>query len=113
VTDAAALVVRDLRELISALDRRIPQLERATEADIARNAKVLRDVAVRHIGELTDALPGGAWSVPGDSTSEVRWQAWLAKGRAHEGRTRQKVRAFGLTLFIVAALAMAAVLALG
>lgn len=68
MTDAAALVVRDLRDLIAALDRRIPQLERPSEAEIARSAKALRDMAVRHIRELT----GGSRSAAHDVASEAR-----------------------------------------
>lgn len=44
--------IRDLLELIAALDRRPPRPERAAEAAIARDAAVLRDSALKQIGEL-------------------------------------------------------------
>jgi hypothetical protein len=45
-------LVRELRELISALDRRMPQVERAGEASIARDAATLRARALKRIEEL-------------------------------------------------------------
>jgi hypothetical protein len=45
-------IVRKLRELIDALDRRVPQVERAGEASIARDAAALRARAVTRIEEL-------------------------------------------------------------
>jgi hypothetical protein len=33
--------------------------------------------------------------------SEVRWQAWLAKGRVRDLRTRRRARLFGLVLLVV------------
>jgi hypothetical protein len=45
-------LVRELQELIAALDRRVPRVERAGEAAIAREAAVLRDKAVRRLEEL-------------------------------------------------------------
>jgi hypothetical protein len=54
--------IRDLHELIAALDRRIPQVERAGEAAIARDATVLRDKALQLLADLkASASPG-----PGD-----------------------------------------------
>ena len=47
-----AQAVRELLELIAALDRRVPQVHRAGEASIARDAAALRDRAVRRIEEL-------------------------------------------------------------
>ena len=44
-----------LRELVRAIDRRTPHLERAGETRIAGDAQVLRREAVRRIGELTRA----------------------------------------------------------
>ncbi len=44
--------VRDLRELIAALDRRVPQVQRAGEAAIAREAAGLRARALKRIEEL-------------------------------------------------------------
>jgi hypothetical protein len=44
--------LRDLSELIVALDRRVPQLERSGEASIARAAAKLKDEAVKRIADL-------------------------------------------------------------
>lgn len=44
--------------------------------------------------------------------SDAKWQAWLAKGRAHDRRVQHKVRVFGLVLLVVATLSMAGVLVL-
>jgi hypothetical protein len=45
-------VIADLRELITALDRRVPRLERAGEAGIARDAAALKDEALARIATL-------------------------------------------------------------
>jgi hypothetical protein len=45
-------VIEDLRELIAALDRRVPRLERAGEAGIARDATALKQEALKRIAEL-------------------------------------------------------------
>jgi hypothetical protein len=45
-------LVHDLRELIAALDRRVPRLERDGERDIARDAQALRRAALKRIAEL-------------------------------------------------------------
>jgi hypothetical protein len=45
-------VIKNLHELITALDRRVPRLERTGEAGIARNAAALRREAVERIAEL-------------------------------------------------------------
>ena len=47
-----AQTIRQLRELISALDRRVPQVERAGEISIARAAAVLKSQALTRIEEL-------------------------------------------------------------
>jgi hypothetical protein len=44
--------IRELREFVAALDRRVPQVERVGEADIARDAAALRTRALRRIEEL-------------------------------------------------------------
>lgn len=41
-----------LHELISALDRRMPQVQRAGEASIASAAAQLRSEAIKRIGEI-------------------------------------------------------------
>ena len=50
-------VVRELQELIAALDRRVPQVQRASEASIAREAAALRARALNRIEELERELP--------------------------------------------------------
>jgi hypothetical protein len=51
-TTARAATVRQLRELIVALDRRVPQIERVGEIAIARAAAEIRSAAVKRIEEL-------------------------------------------------------------
>lgn len=51
MTDHATLV-RHLLELVAALDRRMPQVMRAGESAIARDAATLRQRALRRIEEL-------------------------------------------------------------
>ena len=46
-------LVQELRELIAALDRRVPRVERAGESAIARDAAKLRATAVSRLHELT------------------------------------------------------------
>jgi hypothetical protein len=53
----AADLARELQELIAALDRRVPRVERAGEAAIARDAAALRAKAVQRLAELS---PGRA-----------------------------------------------------
>jgi hypothetical protein len=48
-------IVAALRELIAALDRRVPHVERVGEIQIARDAATLRREALRRIEELTRA----------------------------------------------------------
>jgi hypothetical protein len=53
--DASAVrmrTVRHLHDLIAALDRRVPQVERVGEASIAQAAAALRREAVKRIEEL-------------------------------------------------------------
>ena len=47
-----ARTLRELQELVSALDRRVPQVERAGEVAIASAAAVLRSEAVHRIAEI-------------------------------------------------------------
>ena len=44
--------VRELLELVAALDRRVPQVQRAGEASIARDAAALKARALKRIEEL-------------------------------------------------------------
>ena len=47
--------IRQLNELIAALDRRVPQVQRAGEAKIARDAAALKARALKRIEELERA----------------------------------------------------------
>jgi hypothetical protein len=49
---AVTELVRELEELIAALDRRVPRVQEAGEADIARDAAALRAKAVERLAEL-------------------------------------------------------------
>ena len=48
-----AALVRELEELVEALDRRVPRAQRAGEAAIARDAAALRASALERLCELT------------------------------------------------------------
>ncbi len=52
----AAEILRDLHQLIEALDRRVPRLERAGEAQIARDASDLRERASKLILQIEAVL---------------------------------------------------------
>ena len=45
-------LARELEELIAALDRRVPRVEQAGEAEIAHDAAALRAKAVDRLAEL-------------------------------------------------------------
>ena len=49
--------IRELSELIAALDRRMPQVERIGEASIARAAAKLKDEAIKRIVDLERESP--------------------------------------------------------
>ena len=51
-TEASKAAVRHLRELIAALDRRVPQIERAGEVDIAHDTAALKARALERLAEL-------------------------------------------------------------
>jgi hypothetical protein len=53
--EAATSIIATLRELIAALDERVPRVERAGEAQIAKDSAALREAAVTRIEELTRA----------------------------------------------------------
>ena len=53
--------MRELLDLIAALDRRVPRVERAGEVDIARDAAELKARALRRIAEL-DRVPASVES---------------------------------------------------
>lgn len=61
-------LIDDLRELVAALDRRAPRLEREGERDIARDAQGLRRAALKRIAELERSV--SAPSPPIDAVSQ-------------------------------------------
>ncbi len=57
---ARARTIRELQELVAALDRRVPRVERDGESSIARTAAALKAEALKRIEELErDATPEG------------------------------------------------------
>jgi hypothetical protein len=56
-------LVHDLRELIAALDRRVPRLDRDGESDIAHDAQALRRAALQRIAELERSPAAPAMAV--------------------------------------------------
>ena len=55
VVDRTTLM-RHLRELIEALDRRVPHLERTGEIRIARDAAALKKKALERLARLSEAI---------------------------------------------------------
>ena len=63
--DERTRIVRELNELIAALDRRVPHVERVGEIAIARAAAALRDEALKRIATLErEADAGGSTQSP-------------------------------------------------
>ncbi|HEY7444489.1 MAG TPA: hypothetical protein VH701_18810 [Vicinamibacterales bacterium] len=56
-------LVNELRELIAALDRRVPQIEREGEQDIARDSALLKKKAQERIARLENG-PAAPHRVP-------------------------------------------------
>jgi len=54
----ASELTRELEELIAALDRRVPRVEQAGEAAIARDAAALRSKAAKRLAELAKRAVG-------------------------------------------------------
>lgn len=57
--EISAQTVRELHELIAALDRRVPHMERVGETSIARVAALLKSEALKRIEELERADADG------------------------------------------------------
>jgi len=55
-----AQIVRQLHELIAALDRRVPQVERVGETSIARAAAALKSEALKRIEDLEREIRPGS-----------------------------------------------------
>ena len=65
-------LVQELRELVEALDRRLPRVERVGESEIARDAAALRARAVSRLRELTtEDQPETVTRLQGDSKSVI------------------------------------------
>jgi len=62
-------LVHDLRELIAALDRRVPRLEWEGERAIARDAQGLRRAALKRICELERVRCAQATHTVGQETA--------------------------------------------
>ena len=62
-TDATAVdeqrTLAHLRELIEALDRRVPHIESAGEIQIAHDAAAVRDKALERIAEIEQRVKAG------------------------------------------------------
>ena len=58
-------VARRLREVIVALDRRVPRAKNAAEPVIARDAAVLREKAVNRLAEIADQTTSAPSDPPG------------------------------------------------
>jgi hypothetical protein len=52
-------VQRHLRELIAALDRRVPHVERLGEVEIARTATALKKKALQRLAKLQEEAESG------------------------------------------------------
>ena len=65
---AVTELARELEELIAALDRRLPRVEQAGEADIARDAAALRSKAIERLAELVRDASRPAPTSAGDPT---------------------------------------------
>jgi hypothetical protein len=66
-------LTRELEELIAALDRRVPRVERAGEATIAREAAALREKAVASPGRTRQTVRRSANEQrPGVGTAAIR-----------------------------------------
>ena len=69
----SAEIIATLRELIDALDRRVPHVERAGESRIAADAAALRSEAVNRIEALSRAGSGDVNEpAPPDAISDNR-----------------------------------------
>jgi hypothetical protein len=64
----AGELTRELEELIAALDRRVPRVEQAGEAAIARDAAALRAKAAKRLTELAAKRAGRPEPDNGDPT---------------------------------------------
>lgn len=66
------MLLRDLLDLVAALDRRVPGLEREGEYVIARDAQGLRRAALKRVAELERSLPPAAVGAADTSVALAR-----------------------------------------
>jgi len=57
VTGASVKLIRELKELVTALDLRVRRLERDGEVTIARDADALKKKALKRLAEITKTQP--------------------------------------------------------
>src|SRR5690349_870668 len=71
-------IARELHELIAALERRVPQVQRVGEVAIAKAASVLKDEALKRIDEIEREAPPGRYPIqsPGCVTPCARRVTW-------------------------------------
>jgi hypothetical protein len=62
----SAALIRELEELVAALDKRVPRVEHAGEAAIARDAAALRAKAIERLTQLATDPAVRAARDPGD-----------------------------------------------
>jgi hypothetical protein len=61
-----AELVTHLRQLVEALDRRVPHVERDGEEKIAREAHALKELALRRLAQLENEGSGAKPATPKD-----------------------------------------------
>jgi len=57
VTGASVKLIRELKELVTALDLRVRRLERDGEVTIARDADALKKKALKRLAEIIKTQP--------------------------------------------------------
>ena len=57
MNDAREALVRDLEDLIAALERRVPQIDRLGEREIASDAEALKRKATERLKQLSGPRP--------------------------------------------------------
>jgi len=62
----SADLTRELEELVAALDKRVPRVEQAGEAAIARDAAALRAKAIERLAQLATNAAARTAEDPGD-----------------------------------------------
>lgn len=84
-------ILASLQELVEALDRRVPHLDRAGEIQIAKDAASLRNEAVTRIAALQLAGPNHATDDQGLADAVMTDDGNPAPGRSVGGQRRPGV----------------------